>query len=181
MSLSSASLGAKSSVPEVSETWCSCSSSVFACFLLRLTLSNLSWNLWLWLGSQSVCVCMYARSDCALGSILQNGTVLGFRGLVSVTVIEVTVYKHREGEKSCSVFCLTQWYSLDELGWKAVWFDLLTGQRSQTPMHHRSHLFPFLLLQLFYQDLSSVSVCPHAWLHSLLLFQVWWVQFSQNK
>lgn len=113
-SLTSAVLGAESSVPEISETWCSCSSSVFACFLLQLTLSNLCWNLWLWLAPQSVCVCMYAHSDCALGSILQNGTMLGFRRLVSVTVIEVTVYKHREGEKSCSVFCLTQWYSLDE-------------------------------------------------------------------
>lgn len=128
-------------------------------FYYSLHFTNLCWNLWLWLAPQSVCVCMYAHSDGALGSILQNWTMLGFRRLVSVTVIEVTVYKHREGEKSCSVFYLTQWYSLDECVCRVKGYVVWSSNRAEiadpnapqkpfVPLPNSSSLLPRFVLHL---------------------------------
>lgn len=87
---------------------------------------------------------MWLYFTLTLGSIEYCRTVLGLRvrGLVSVTVIEATVYKQREGQ--CSTFYLTQWYHLDECVCVCVCGLILQQARSPSSLLNPSQQ-PFVL------------------------------------
>lgn len=112
-------LRAQSGLSETSETRCSCVWSVFVCEpCVRLQYGTfLKPRGRVGLDAQ-IKQCVFA-CKCVCGVVGQCRTVPGFRvkGLVSVTVIEATVYKQR----ACQCVC------------RCVRFDLSTVQNSELP------------------------------------------------